>query len=378
MNLRKIRSTAIIAVILISALLPQSVVAYNAPPPPIAITAPAPGTLSIISTSATAQFPSAIQFNVSAQSDLNIVDARLHYRLNRNAFVQITNEAIVSVTPAKTLNTSYVFDLRYVGGLPSGVKIEYWWTVRDSGNNVQQSQIKTFTFEDTRYQWQTLKQGLVTLYWYQGNTQFAQTLMTAAQQALTKLATDTGSQLKEAVSLYIYANSQDLQGSMVFPQEWTGGVAFTEFNIIAIGISQDNLAWGTSAVVHELAHLVTNQMTKNPYNGIPVWLNEGLSMYAEGPLDSVYVAYFEMFKSQNKLISVRSLNSPFSADANVAYLAYAESYYLVKFLIDRYGRDKLASLLDTFAQGSAYDDALMKVYGFNITGLNQVWLASLN
>jgi hypothetical protein len=38
-------------------------------------------------------------------------------------------------------------------------------------------------------------------------------------------------------------------------------------------------------MVHELAHLVTYQMTFNPYGDIPTWFSEGISMYAEGALD---------------------------------------------------------------------------------------------
>jgi hypothetical protein len=192
-----------------------------------------------------------------------------------------------------------------------------------------------------------------------------------------KLAADTGAQLKNPGIIYIYNGSSDLQGAMVFPQEWTGGVAFTDFNIITIGVTTDNLAWGTRAVIHELTHLVTNQMTNNPYSGIPVWLNEGLSMYAEGPLDSSFATVFNLAVAGKKLISVKSLDSPFSADSSIAYLSYAESYYLVKFLVDRYGQAKLSSLLATFAQGSTYDNAFKTVYGFDIAGLNTLWQASV-
>ena len=34
----------------------------------------------------------------------------------------------------------------------------------------------------------------------------------------------------------------------------------------------------------------------------------------------------------------------------------------------------MAALLATFHQGSTFDDALMKVYGFNMDGLYDLWL----
>jgi len=46
---------------------------------------------------------------------------------------------------------------------------------------------------------------------------------------------------------------------------------------------------GKGAIAHELTHLITAQMTLNPYNDIPTWLDEGLAMYNQGPLDSTFV-----------------------------------------------------------------------------------------
>src|SRR3972149_7875110 len=94
------------------------------------------------------------------------------------------------------------------------------------------------------------------------------------------LAHNTGAELKDPVRLYIYASSADLQGAMIFPQEWTGGVAFSEYGIVIIGITPDaaGLEWGKGTISHELTHLVVNQVTFNPYNYLPTWLNEGLAM----------------------------------------------------------------------------------------------------
>ena len=318
-------------------------------------------------------FPSYISFSITASGNADIVDARLHYRVDRQSFADVVNEVSVRVTPAKEVNLNYSLDLRRVGGLPPGTSIDYWWTLTDANGYEIDSQVTPMKFDDARYTWQTLKEGMVTLYWYEGSDSFARSLMDTAQSALTKLEKDTGAHLSSPVSLYIYDGAQALQGSMVFPQEWTGGVAFTNFNTIAIGIETYNLDWGKRAVVHELAHLVTNQMTVNPYNTIPVWLNEGLSMYAEGPLDAIYVVFFSQALDQKTLISVRSLSSPFSAYANISYLSYAESYHIVKYLVDKYGQDKLLRLLDAFAQGATSDSAFLSVYGFDLNGLDQEW-----
>jgi hypothetical protein len=164
---------------------------------------------------------------------------------------------------------------------------------------------------------------------------------------------------------------------MVFSQEWTGGVAFTDFGIIAISIAPSQLAWGKGALVHELTHLVVHQATFSPYGQLPVWLDEGLATYSEGELDPDLRSSLNGAISEGTLISVRTLCSPFSAYADKARLSYAESYSLVKYLLDNYGQDKMLDLLTILKRGSTYDEALTEVYGFDIDGLDAGWRATL-
>jgi len=166
---------------------------------------------------------------------------------------------------------------------------------------------------------------------------------------------------------------------MIYPQDWTGGVAFTQYGVIAIGISTDSasILWGKGAISHELTHLVVHQVTFNPYNSLPTWLDEGLAMYSEGALDVYFSTTLLNAEKNNTLISVRSLTSPFSAYSDQSILSYAESFEIVSYLIGTYGRDKMLQLLNIFEQGSGYDEALKKVYGFDMDGLNALWQAAM-
>ena len=333
----------------------------------------AAGELDVSRNTYSAVFPGSLSFSLNATAPAEIVDARLNYQVRRQGFAEVFNEVIVRVTPGTDVALSYSLNLRRVGGLPPGTLIDYWWTLKDIDGLEYVTPVEQLTFDDARYAWQTISEGLVTLYWYNGSDSFARQLMDTAQSALDKLEQDTGARLSEPVAIYIYDSASALQSSMVFPQEWTGGVSFTNFNTISIGIETSALTWGKRAVVHELAHVVTHQMTANPYNSIPTWLNEGLSMYAEGPLDALYVVFFNQALDLGGLISVRSLSSPFSADPALAYLSYAESYHIVKYLVDTYGEDRMSRLLAEFAGGASTDGALLEVYGFDLEGLDEEW-----
>jgi len=333
----------------------------------------AQGELTILDSSAQAEFPLQLNFSLSARSDANITDIRLCYAVDRISFAKVISEAYIEFVPSTMVNVNWTLSMVKIGGLPPGSGVEYWWKVEDaSGNKVETAPVPV-QFDDERYSWRSLTEGKVNLYWYEGDDSFAQELMMAAQQALVRLAEDTGAELEEPVKLYIYATSEDLMGAMIYPQEWTGGVAYTRHGIIAIGISPGNIDWGKTTIAHELTHLVIHQMTLNPYNDLPTWLDEGLAMHNEGELDPAFVAYLERAIAEDNLISVQSLSSPFSAYAEEAVLSYAQSYSLVEFLITGYGQVKMLELLNTFREGSGYDAALERVYGFDMDGLDSLW-----
>jgi hypothetical protein len=260
-----------------------------------------------------------------------------------------------------------------LGGLPPGSTVEYWWWVEDASGQDVETVPTEVHYDDTRYSWRSLTEGKVTIYWYNGSESFARELMSAAQQALDRLADDTGAYLEKPAKLYIYASSEDLKGAMVHPQEWTGGVAYTRHGIMAIGIGPDDIDWGKTTIAHELTHLVIGQITLNPYNNLPTWLDEGLAMHNEGELGPGFTSYLVWAIDEDRLISVQSLSSPFSAYPEEAYLSYAQSYSLVEYLIYTYGQEKMLELLNTFREGSGYDEALEGVYGFDMDGLDSLW-----
>ncbi len=328
---------------------------------------------TILESSAEAEFPYYLDFKLEAESNVKITDIRLNYRVNRDSFARVTSEVIIKFIPDTSVAVNWTWDMIKSGGLPSGSIVEYWWTVTDADDNRVETTTFQIQFNDERYTWLDLTEGDITLYWYQGDESFARQIMDAAQEALARLATDTGAYLERPVRVYIYASYEELRGAMIFPQEWTGGVAYTTYGTMAIGIDTGNLEWGKRTVVHELTHLVTHQMTSNPYSSLPVWLNEGLSMYAEGEMESIFEVYLIQAVSQDSLISVRSLASPFSAYADKSYLSYAQSQSLVEFLIDTYGQSKIFEILSVFKKGSSYDGALIEVYGFDMDGLDALW-----
>jgi len=326
-------------------------------------------------------FPNQAVFTLEAESYVDIIDVRLYYQVDKMNYVEVISEGWADFVPANKIEANWTWDMRYAS-LPPGAEVTYWWMIEDTDGNELETAPVVMNFDDSRYSWQSLtstvpQSGEVTLFWYKGGDFFARELMDACEEGLVRLTQDIGTHPERPIKIYIYASSSDLQGAMIFPQEWTGGVAFTEFSIIAINIPSSEIDWGKRALVHELTHLVVHQATFSPYGQLPPWLDEGLAMYNEGELEPVFRSYLEEAILKDELISVRSLCSPFSAYYEIALLSYAQSYSLVEYLLDNYGQDKMLDLLALLKQGSTYDGALTDVYGFDIDGLDVRWRATL-
>jgi hypothetical protein len=162
-------------------------------------------------------------------------------------------------------------------------------------------------------------------------------------------------------------------------QDWAGGIAFSEYNTILIGVPP-SLAdtWGSATVRHELAHLVIGQFSRSCLGGtLPTWLSEGLAVFAEGEGDDQIRADIEDGIQNNNFQPVRSLNGAFPTQDDEARAAYSQSYSLVTFLLESYGQEKMLTLLQSLAGGIGYDTALEQAYGFNADGLEVAWREAL-
>jgi len=217
--------------------------------------------ITIIASDVEINFPSQAVFTLEAESSADIADVRLYYQVDKMNYVEVVSEGWADFTPANKVTARWVWDMRQAS-LPAGAEVTYWWVVEDAEGNKLKTSPLIIHFDDDRLSWRSLTStvpqggGELTLFWYEGSDFFAQELMNACEKGLARLTEDIGTYPERPIKIYIYASTTDLQEAMIFPQEWTGGVAFTEFSTIAIGISAARLDWGKRALVHELTHLL--------------------------------------------------------------------------------------------------------------------------
>lgn len=334
--------------------------------------------IEVIETKAIISFPEEIEFTIELESDVLIEVVELEYGLDVSSCVTDVNRVIPEdFQPGYDVNTYWVWNMRRTSSLPPGAKLWWRWHVIDSDGIELRTEKQWLTWIDQVHAWRTVQSGNVYLHWYVGDETFANRLLDAAMKAQDLLENDIGTHLDRDVHLYIYKDFDDLRDAILFEPSWAGGLAYSGFAIVIIGISPDNLEWGVDTISHEFAHVMVGNAVDHCYSSIPTWLNEGLAMYAEGDLDDNSEYLLHEAIEDDRLLSVRSLSDSFAEHSEMARLSYAQSYSLVDFLIVTYGPDAMLALLQAFQDGYRYDTALEKIYGFDADGLDRKWRESV-
>jgi hypothetical protein len=337
----------------------------------------ASGNAAISNDRASIRFPDTITFSANIQSDQTIQSVTLEYGTNQQTCGTVIARAFPQFTPGQNVRAEWVWEMRQSGSLPPGSTIWWQWRVIDQAGQETISPRQTIIWLDDIHNWQTIRGGNINLHWYDGDQDFGKELHTAAVSGLDRLEQDTGITTATPIDLYIYGGFDDMRDAILYEPSWTGGMAFSEFDIVIIGIAPENIEWGKLTEVHELTHVLVGHLTFSCLSDIPTWLSEGLAVYGEGGLDASSQAQLEQAIQADDLFPIRSLSGGFSEVRDKADLSYSQSYSIVNFLIQKYGQDRMTALLESLRDGNTIDDALIQAYGFDLFELETQWRSSI-
>lgn len=106
-----------------------------------------------------------------------------------------------------------------------------------------------------------------------------------------------------------------------------------------------------STMIHEISHLFFKRIT-NRYT--PIWLNEGLASYLQNnkrkPKDRIKITYFTLTRKFNKKTPLR----------------YDVYNLFVWYIINKYKKEKIGSLLNKINKNRNIERIFSKVYGKSI------------
>lgn len=201
----------------------------------------------------------------------------------------------------------------------------------------------------------------------------ARSLAVKAGEALFRLEEEFGLPPKGRISIVLASSLEDFsqaQPGGVRVPVWAAGVAYPNLNLIVL--KSGKAAKGTGldkTLVHELTHVVLGRIFgRRP---VPTWLNEGLTMHLADDWGVSRQVAMARAVSSGRLIPLRRLVDRFPEDRLSAETAYAQSYYFISFLRDRYGPQVVGRLVRNLGLGVSADNVLLQASGLRRDDLEE-------
>ncbi len=147
---------------------------------------------------------------------------------------------------------------------------------------------------------------------------------------------------------------------------WAAGLAVPGQGLILLRSPKELTQPGDfrPLLIHELTHLYLARQLKG--RQAPLWLEEGLAMYAAGEGGLSLASAMTRGVLSEKIKPFAALEIRFPSGADEAGLAYAQSFYMVSHLLNTYGPEVLHRLLRELALDRSLTAALHQVTGHSL------------
>jgi hypothetical protein len=317
-----------------------------------------------------------IRVTLQAESDAAEITA-ITARYRPRGPGRISVYAYPDFTPGRSVTATFAIKTGDSAYFPPGTDFDIHFELADSAGNVLETAPQPVEYLDPRHLWKHVTRGALTVVHYNVADDQAARLLENAAARLPEIARMTGAPAASNFKAVLYRTVSEATSS--FPRvsetatdrQFFAGFAQPEYGLFVLG-SPD-----TGSFLHELTHLLVDAAVPSPLAApVPAWLNEGLSVWAEGDSIETLNARIRSAASSGRLLRVRSMGTIPGTRAGIS-LFYPEAGAFVGYLHGRFGPDGLASLLSQINDGRAVQDAAQDAWGVSLDAVENEWRQSL-
>lgn len=338
------------------------------------------GDIEVVEATAVSQFPDGILFSVEAESAGVIDEVRVFIKKadqsGRSSYRSI------EVEPGEMVSGETLLPVTGGGGdyFPPGTKISYHFEIRDKTGGVVRTERTDFVYEDSRFEWLTLGDDLITVYYYgEFVEERARIILEAARETMDNMVSVLGIAPTDPLRIVSYNNYRHMvvalpfRSSAVSQDLQAQGMAFSDERVLLIHAFDPTV---TGTVSHEFVHLLVAEAAGGSSALVPTWLNEGLAEYGNIDKTDEYDAALR-YGIYTRRIRPLWYQQTFSGEPEDILIAYGQGKSVVEFMVRRWGEDRIKALFEALRHSRDIDTALMRVYGVDQYGMDSAWRRSL-
>ncbi|MCH7843642.1 MAG: hypothetical protein IID01_12870 [Chloroflexi bacterium] len=322
------------------------------------------GGIEVVATEEEVNFPGNVDLSVTAEGDAEIVEVRIFYRTVGS---RVWAYAYPEFVPSNRITASLNLTGEVSSYLPPGAEVEYYYEITDSQGNVLRTEPTVVEYEDTRFDWEEVKIGPLTLLYYDQSASRVRSVVRSLESDLARLQQllqlDPAGEIK---GLIYSRRSHTLdafpqQSRTTTEQQTFQGFAFPKRGLF-LGLGMDR-----GLIVHESAHLLLDQAMGDSALPTPAWLDEGFASYMDPS-----VRIFSSGSLDSRANPLRAMNIVTGTPHTIG-IFYQKSLSVVAFLIDDFGEANFQRFIAQLGRGVTVDASLTNVYGFDVDGLDARW-----
>lgn len=130
---------------------------------------------------------------------------------------------------------------------------------------------------------------------------------------------------------------------------------------------------------HELAHVLLHERIRG--RNLPHWLDEGVSEWASAGEEKNLADRIEEFTTafglHRNAVPLEQLSQSFPRGGRGTLLAYTESRSFIEYVVSRYGKDGLTSVLARLEKGDGIDRAFLNALSTPLPTVEKQWRDNL-
>lgn len=339
--------------------------------------------ITVVESGVSHSFAQQATFTLRATSDAEITKIYLFFRTADDGQAESVEVDFEQTQEGgNEISAHHVQDLR-LSPLPPFATVTFWWQIEDAAGQSVTTDMQQFEYTDNRFRWEQLGAGSLIVHWIEehGDPTFGQTALNIAQTSLEDINAELRAPVPASIVIYVYDSQESLEAAMALTgREWVGGQAHPELGVVLVAIpSREGYTSRMKRdIPHEITHLLVYQSVEPAgYRYVPTWLNEGLATANEQWPTPEYTTAIEEAVEEGQLISLGDLCVPFSPDPQTAFLSYAQSGSVVRFIREQYGAAGIRALLAAYTDGASCASGVQQALNVSLGDLETAWRASL-
>lgn len=226
--------------------------------------------------------------------------------------------------------------------------------------------------------WLQITRAPFTVFYTKTDAENAIRVLKILQSAYPKLSADFSDSTDHPIRVFLCPSESifnEITGHRI--PEWGEGAANTSQRKIILK-SPNWVIYSMdlkTLVIHELTHIILASVV-NQY-AIPRWLNEGIAIYYSQDASLSSGSLISKALLSGSIIPLSDIDYVLKFERSRAQLAYQESYFAVRYLVELYGEDMLKKLIHGIGNGQDQEHIFLQTLGKSFAAFERDWLLYL-